>query len=184
MKTIPFRSLAKVLLLPALLLLGTGHPARSATIVWTNSLGGNWNVAANWSPNQVPGPGDAANITAAGTYAGNVTVNTSVGTLNIGGAASGTQTVQSSDQMLTVTTAWVNNGGVLGLTNCTFVGALTIAIGGVVSASGATLNAQMTVGNGGIFLAGASSGIGQGGRAGQYKLLALGAERRTDQHRV
>jgi hypothetical protein len=30
----------------------------AATLQWTNITGGDWNVAANWSPNQVPGPDD------------------------------------------------------------------------------------------------------------------------------
>jgi len=35
----------------------------AATIQWTNLVGGNWNVARNWMPQQVPGPGDVARIT-------------------------------------------------------------------------------------------------------------------------
>jgi len=30
-------------------------PSSAADIVWTNTAGGNWGTAANWSPNQVPG---------------------------------------------------------------------------------------------------------------------------------
>ena len=29
-------------------------------LVWTNTAGGNWNVAANWQPNRVPGASDTA----------------------------------------------------------------------------------------------------------------------------
>lgn len=32
--------------------------ARATSITWTNTSGGNWNLAANWNPNQVPGPDD------------------------------------------------------------------------------------------------------------------------------
>ena len=34
--------------------------SRAATITWTNTAGGNWNDAANWNPNQVPGASDDA----------------------------------------------------------------------------------------------------------------------------
>jgi hypothetical protein len=40
-----------VLALPAL-----GNLAHSANITWTNTSGGNWSDAANWSPNQVHTP--------------------------------------------------------------------------------------------------------------------------------
>ncbi len=43
------------------------------TIYWTNTLGGNWNVATNWSPNRVPGATNTAVIAAGGTYT--VTLN-------------------------------------------------------------------------------------------------------------
>src|SRR5947207_585577 len=32
------------------------------TLVWTNNSSGNWANAANWSPNQVPGPTDDATL--------------------------------------------------------------------------------------------------------------------------
>ena len=35
-------------------------PARAADFYWTNTLGGYWGVAVNWSPNQVPGTNDSA----------------------------------------------------------------------------------------------------------------------------
>jgi len=40
----------------------------AATLTWTNIIGGNWNGAANWSPNAVPGSTDTALITQAGNY--------------------------------------------------------------------------------------------------------------------
>jgi len=46
----------------SLALLAIGNVARSATITWTNTTGGNWNDAASWNPNQVPGSGDSASI--------------------------------------------------------------------------------------------------------------------------
>ena len=66
----------------------TNNPG--ATITWTNSNGGSWNNAANWFPNQVPGPTDTAIINN-GTVT--VSADTTVGTLNLnGGVLSGTAT--------------------------------------------------------------------------------------------
>ena len=56
-----------------LLVATTTMPA--ATIIWTNTAGGTWNTAANWSPNIVPGAGDTANITTPGTYSVALNVN-------------------------------------------------------------------------------------------------------------
>ena len=62
--------------------------ARAATIVWTNTTGGNWSVAANWSPNQVPTSSDAIIINAAGTYVVTVQSAQSAGTVMLGGSGS------------------------------------------------------------------------------------------------
>jgi hypothetical protein len=49
----------------AVLIIGVLLPqfARATQIVWTNKASGTWETAVNWSPNQVPGPNDAATIT-------------------------------------------------------------------------------------------------------------------------
>ena len=36
------------------------------TLVWTNTAGGNWSQASNWSPNVVPSIADTAEITTEG----------------------------------------------------------------------------------------------------------------------
>jgi uncharacterized repeat protein (TIGR03803 family) len=61
---------------------GTSNP--SVSITWTNASGGSWNNAANWSPNQVPGPTDTAIIN---TGTATVSTDTTVGTLNLGNGA-------------------------------------------------------------------------------------------------
>lgn len=43
-------------------------PSQAATLAWTNTAGGLWSAAANWSPNAVPAAGDSVLITNAGTY--------------------------------------------------------------------------------------------------------------------
>jgi hypothetical protein len=163
MKSIRVHNLCKMLPLAVLLLFAGGHVAYSATIAWTNTAGGNWNVAANWSPNQVPAPGDTANITASGTYAITLNANANAQNLTIGGAASRVQTLQGNGFTLAATNASMSSGGVLGLTNSTFAGALTIAGGAVLSVNGSTLAAQVTVESGGEFLVlGSAVDIGGG----------------------
>jgi len=46
------------------------------TYTW-NGVNGDWSVAADWTPNGVPGPGDTADITASGNYT--VTIGLSAG---------------------------------------------------------------------------------------------------------
>ena len=98
--------------------------ANAATVVWTNTSGGAWSTAANWSPNQVPGSDDSAYITNGGTYA--VTLSTSISVAGITlGASSGTDTQ---------TLAWT--GGTL--SGCDFA----VASHGVLAISG---SAQKTL---------------------------------------
>jgi hypothetical protein len=87
------------LLLAGMALLAIGNLAPAATITWTNTSGGYWSDAANWSPNQVPTNTDNALITTPGTYTvaldvGSSYYTTNVGnlTLGAGGGAAGVQT--------------------------------------------------------------------------------------------
>src|SRR5205823_9210718 len=75
--------------------------SRAADISWTNTAGGNWSAAANWSPNVVPGSSDNANITNSGTYAITIDINATVARL-LAGASGGTQTIALSSQTLTL----------------------------------------------------------------------------------
>lgn len=67
------------------LILTATNPAKAATYTWTNTAGGNWNVAANWFPNGVPGGTDSAAITNTGNDTVTVSDTESVGTLALGG---------------------------------------------------------------------------------------------------
>jgi mucin-19 len=119
------------------------NTARATTITWTNTNGGNWNVAANWNPNQVPGSNDTANITTAGTYAVTLNVSANVNSLTLGGAASGVQTLQGNGFTLTATNAAINSGGVLNFTSSTtFTGKMGVASGGQIELFGNTLFSQ------------------------------------------
>ena len=91
----------------------------AAQIVWTNTSGGYWNVATNWSPNQVPTSADDALITASGTYTVTLNTSTNINSLALGGA-SGQQTLVNNGYTLTLNQASViNTNGVV-----SFVGSL------------------------------------------------------------
>src|SRR6185295_13568065 len=97
-----------------------GHHTHAADIHWSNPLGGDWNVAANWSPNQVPGPADNVFITNSGTYTVTLNVNTTNNSVTLGGD-SGTQTLANGEFQLTLN------------------GASTVRSHGVFAMSGGTL---------------------------------------------
>ncbi|HXR07580.1 MAG TPA: hypothetical protein VN765_09640, partial [Candidatus Acidoferrum sp.] len=65
-------------------------PSQSNTCTWTNTSGGNWNNANNWSPNQVPSTNDTAVITVAGTYSVTLDVSPTVAGLDLGASAGAT----------------------------------------------------------------------------------------------
>jgi hypothetical protein len=121
----------------------------AASITWTNSSGGNWNVADNWSPNQVPGAADIALINTPGTYVVNVNASADVASLTVGGAA-GAQTLQVNNTTLTATNAAIN--GTLTVTNSSLYGAITVNSGGALDVFGGTLEPtnSLTVKGGGV----------------------------------
>ncbi len=131
-----------------LLLLVIGNTvADSATITWTNTSGGNWSVATNWSPNQVPGISDTALITNSGTYT--VTNTTVVGVSNVFlGSSSGTQTLTLSSGSLTATN----------ISTQTTNGAISLAGGTIANA---TIN--LTNGTSLIVQSGTFNGVTLGG---------------------
>jgi len=89
---------------------------QAATITWANPTSGNWSVAANWNPAQVPGSGDTALITnTMASYTVTLDVTATVGGLVVGGA-SGAKTVtlnQSGQELLLKGAATVAPSGVL-----------------------------------------------------------------------
>jgi hypothetical protein len=140
----------------ALVFLFFGPPAVwAASITWTNSSGGNWNVADNWSPNQVPGAADTALINTPGTYVVNVNASADVASLTVGGAA-GAQTLQVNNTSLTATKAAIN--GTLTVTNSVLYGAITVNSGAVLDVFNGTLEPtnSLTVAGGGVLNVAAS----------------------------
>jgi len=131
---------AAALLLVAIALPLSVPTAPAAVINWTNTSGGNWNVAANWSTNQVPSTNDIAIITNAGSYT--VTLNTSptLAGLLLGGA-SGTQTLAQAGNTLTLDgPGSLGPNGRYNWSGGTLAGAggLAVAAGGQVNLSGSS----------------------------------------------
>ena len=77
-------------------------PAHAATLIWTNTAGGNWNVAANWTPNQIPGASDTAIITNNGEYSVTLVGDRTIAGLILGGE-SGTQTLAQVSSLYDLT---------------------------------------------------------------------------------
>ncbi len=144
----------------------------SGTITWTNTSGGNWSVAANWSPNQVPGATNNANITMSGTYTVTLDENATVASLALGGS-SGTQSFVAKN------TLTLNGASTVG-TNVTFN-----LDGGLLSGTGSlTVNGPFNWSNGEIYntvvtLNGASSLSGVDGDAMWVSGLLINAGQLT-----
>jgi hypothetical protein len=122
-------------------------PAHSATITWTNTSGGFWSTANNWSPHFVPGGGDTAVITAAGTYTVTVDTTVSVSAINLGGT--GQQTLTNNSQMITIGSATVNANGVLALGGGTLTGG-PMTVQGTYNFAGGYSQLPVTILNGAV----------------------------------
>ncbi|MBK8001254.1 MAG: hypothetical protein IPK15_21735 [Verrucomicrobia bacterium] len=117
-----------------------------AVLVWTNTAGGSWSAATNWSPNQVPGAADQIFITNAGTYSVTVSANATVNQLVLGGGT-GTQTLLQSAGIISPGTANVSVNGEWRFQSGSLGGVLLIAPGATFSiegGTGKTLSATVT----------------------------------------
>ena len=103
---------------------------RAATVTWANTNGGDWNVATNWSPAQVPVSGDDVIITNSGTYTITNASNVTLDNLILGGT-NGMQALNISSLTLT-NVAMVNSNGVLIWSGGDLEGALAVAQGGTL----------------------------------------------------
>src|SRR5665213_4416469 len=61
------------------------HSIQAATILWTNTLGGNWSDPGSWSPNTIPSDSDDVFILAAGTFDVSLDTSTTINSLTIAG---------------------------------------------------------------------------------------------------
>ncbi len=127
--------------------------ASAADLVWTNTAGGNWTTAANWSPNQVPSIADDVFITNNGSYTVTMTPGSySANSVVIGGGL-GSQsltigTINGSYSFTLNTSGFINSNGQLSLSRGTMTGNANITNAGVfnwtegtMSGSGQTINA-------------------------------------------
>jgi len=122
---------------------------RAADLRWTNTAGGSWNTAANWSPNQVPTAADRAWITNAGTYTVTVSGNAAVGELTLGGD-SGTQTLSLSSGTFVPGTVTGNANAVLKITGGTLGGNAGVTLAGLLNWSGGTITNAVRCAGGAI----------------------------------
>jgi hypothetical protein len=113
-------------------------PARAADLVWTNTLGGAWNVAANWSPNQVPVAVDRLWITNAGAYTVTNSAAVTLHALNLGNASTGTQTLRLTAGTLTVTNTTASGNSVIALAGGNLTTAGAFASGGAIHQASGT----------------------------------------------
>jgi hypothetical protein len=160
-----------------LALLAMASAAHAATITWTNTSGGNWSDAANWSPNQVPTNTDTALISTPGTYTVNLDVPGVVTnlTLGAGGGAGGVQTFVMTNTFNVNSLLLVTGGGVLNASgeNAVISAALTVANGGVLNLSANYYGFQFTgnplnITNGGAVNAGGAPIYGGFGGTEEY----------------
>ncbi|MCC7377563.1 MAG: putative Ig domain-containing protein [Verrucomicrobiales bacterium] len=80
----PFNLRTELGLLGVFFFLLPSHDTRSADITWIAPAGGNWNVAANWSPPQVPGPSDHAHLAPPGASTITLNADAQVAQLTLG----------------------------------------------------------------------------------------------------
>src|ERR1041385_4513682 len=80
--------LAVWILLPGVSIGFMADQSFAAEIVWTNLAGGDWNTAANWKPNIVPGTNDTAFITNTMGFTVTVNTDTECGGLTLGAPVS------------------------------------------------------------------------------------------------
>lgn len=115
------------------------------TVVWTNTNNGNWNVAANWSPNLVPTTNDIAVITNAGAYTVTLNVAATIAGLIVGGET-GIQTVATAGRTLTLDgNGLVNPNGRLQLSGGAISGTNQIRLAGAMTWESGTLDTNAAI---------------------------------------
>jgi len=125
--------------------------ADAATLLWTNTAGGSWTTAANWSPNQVPTGLDDAFITNSGAYAVAVTT-ADANSVTLGGGL-GTQTLNLTSGTLAATDLLhVLSNGVLNWSGGTLQSPVVVDLEATVIASGTVTFLGPSILNSGTFI--------------------------------
>lgn len=129
---------AHVLPLTILTLLLLAARTSAAELVWTNTAGGTWNTAANWSPNQIPTAIDRVWITNNGTYTVTISGNAAAAELILGGTT-GTQTLSLTSGTFLLGTGTGNANAVLKISSGTLGGAGGLTLAGQLIWTGGTI---------------------------------------------
>jgi len=132
-------------ILIAVLSAALAAPASATNIAWKSAVNGSWHTASNWTPAQVPGPGDVAIITLSGSYTVSVNANASVDAIGLTGGT-GTRRLNVNGATLTTTTGIsVAASNYLTLSSGTVSGAGTIDVSGNLTTSGnSVINSPIT----------------------------------------
>jgi hypothetical protein len=123
--------------------------AYADTIVWTNTAGGNWNTAANWSPNVVPGSGDAVEVTNDASYTVNIDGVANAGSIDLGTADVGSTNIQafqltSGNTFILSGTATVSTNGQFDLFSGVMIGTNAV-MDGTFNGNAATVSGTFTI---------------------------------------
>jgi hypothetical protein len=123
----------------ALTLVTFSQHSHAGELVWTNTSGGNWSTAANWSPNAVPTATDSAFITNSGNYTVTVNASATVARLTLGDTnATGLQKLTVNAGTFTITNLTAATNSILLLSAGTLVTAGTAELLGEVNQAGGT----------------------------------------------
>jgi hypothetical protein len=119
--------------------------AHAGNIIWTNSISGGWDTAANWNPNSVPGAGDTAIITNAGV-AVSLNSGTTAGAVILGTSGGGTAFLSLNNQTLALNgPLTVNSGGAFTVDSGALVGNTNAVLSGTIGWSAGSLGGILTL---------------------------------------
>ena len=123
----------------------TMNLAHAANVYWTNTSGGNWSTAANWSTGTMPGATDNTFITNNGTYTVTLDVSATVNNLTFGGL-NGQQTFLIAGPTLALNgIGQISTNAILNCAGGTIAGTGTFNVGGKFIWTSGTLSGSGTV---------------------------------------
>lgn len=117
-----------------------GNIPQDGAICWTNTDGGSWSVAANWSPNQVPDATNDVFITNSGSYTVVLDMDATVTNLTLGGDGGAQGLAVNGTTLLLNGVGAVGTNGSLNVGGGTVAGGGSIVIDGALNLSGGKLN--------------------------------------------
>jgi len=138
-----------------LLSLAALNITRANTIIWTNTAGGGWSEAINWSPNQVPGSGDTVLVTNDATFTVNMdgvgnAGNFVLGTSDLNSTNIQTFQVNSGNQIILNGTITVTTNGQFDLNHDSVMIGTNAVLFGTINGSGPTLSGTLYITNGSV----------------------------------